>query len=882
MHISDIRSTLYVLVTAIESDMRSFVKQLLVPICSDLSFLHSADLKKKISERFQSDFPGLNPADNRIDLVDFMDFPDSYHVLMASKELNISMKTELKKRANDFELIVSIRNRVMHGRPLMAGDFSKVISFAQDVSHMSSFKWSACTSTLIQLETDPTFAYGINIPVHELPDAPCHNLPMPDFDDTGFVGRSKDIVEIKRLLMSKNNVITLIGVGGIGKTALLIKVLYDMVDMGSRCPFDYIIWISTKTSSLTDSGIKEINSAVGSFEGVIGSIGESIGNPEATIETQQEQIIRSLSDVSALVVFDNLETIVGERINCFLKKLQEHAKIVITSRVGLGELEYRRVIEPLPKTHSLALLRELAHVRNCRMLYELDDKKLSHLIRGLNANPLAIKWFVNGVASGKTPGEVLSKKAELLEYCMSNVYEQMTIQEIDVLAGILVARRPIYEPEIVYYTDSKPLEVRKALNGLMATSFVTRSYPRAKDHEECQYDVTPLAREYLVKKYPPSKESIARVTKKKKELSGALTHNYAIEKSDPFSINLITVRNIGEQVSARGLQKALNMTRKGNLQEAVSTTEQVINSSPTFFEGYRIMAFIRAKQDNMLAADEEYKKAIELEPDNPRLLYFYAGFILRYLDDPEEALKYAKRALDIDPKCYATRQQYATCLGYTGRHVEAIKILEHTLHKQTSDLTAKTKKVLTTQIIDFCKRIVENAITVEKDIHKAYSALHKGMNLAKNAISDRLIDQRMIEKIAALMHEYYHVVKYENTEKSLNTYNHYLDVYKPILSISSFSCLFYPELLEPSTRENLEANGDKVILYGYVIECYQSREYAFIQTEQGERYFFHRSLLANINEWKGMKDGVMVQFQLGRNTRGVCAVAVECFPVNEL
>ena len=41
-----------------------------------------------------------------------------------------------------------------------------------------------------------------------------------------FIGRTKDVEEVKHLIFT-NKVVSIIGDGGIGKTALAIKVVYD-------------------------------------------------------------------------------------------------------------------------------------------------------------------------------------------------------------------------------------------------------------------------------------------------------------------------------------------------------------------------------------------------------------------------------------------------------------------------------------------------------------------------------------------------------------------------------------------------------------------------------------------------------------------------------
>jgi DNA-binding SARP family transcriptional activator len=62
-------------------------------------------------------------------------------------------------------------------------------------------------------------------PPEDSPDASKHNLPAPR---TKFIGREREVVEVKRRL-AMTNLLTLTGAGGCGKTWLALKVARDLV-----------------------------------------------------------------------------------------------------------------------------------------------------------------------------------------------------------------------------------------------------------------------------------------------------------------------------------------------------------------------------------------------------------------------------------------------------------------------------------------------------------------------------------------------------------------------------------------------------------------------------------------------------------------------------
>src|SRR6266508_4310873 len=84
---------------------------------------------------------------------------------------------------------------------------------------------------------------------------PRHNLPPRDYES--FVGRQKELSEVRRLLgpRSRAFVVTIDGIGGIGKSALVLESAYGFVDQYATLPederFEAIIWVSAKRTYLT-------------------------------------------------------------------------------------------------------------------------------------------------------------------------------------------------------------------------------------------------------------------------------------------------------------------------------------------------------------------------------------------------------------------------------------------------------------------------------------------------------------------------------------------------------------------------------------------------------------------------------------------------------
>lgn len=136
---------------------------------------------------------------------------------------------------------------------------------------------------------------------------------------TGFVGRRYEIAEVKRL-MSESRVVTLTGVGGVGKTRLALRVARDV-----RRAFPDGVWL------VELAGLEKP-------ELLLQSVTEALDIRDRSSRPPMEVLVEHLRDKRALLLLDNCEHLLPE-VAVMAETLVRSTvglRILATSRQALG------------------------------------------------------------------------------------------------------------------------------------------------------------------------------------------------------------------------------------------------------------------------------------------------------------------------------------------------------------------------------------------------------------------------------------------------------------------------------------------------------------------------------------------------------------------
>lgn len=491
------RVTLYSILTAIEEDVRALLARHLSPQPPNDAL--GQDLAERAIARGLHD---LGAAPNTlVELLPYVDFGDVWALVNRhASMLPPAWSATSKRHSQRIERMNGIRNRVMHSRPLDFDDLPLAMEFAETLDADETLDAPRLRETLVLLAENPLALLNRGPP--DLASNETHNLPLPDFDETGFVGRRDIIEHINMLCLGPYPVITIVGDGGLGKTAAAVKAAYELLD-DERSPFEATVWCTSKTTQLTVGDIRHIEGAISTSLGLMESIAANLGGTPASDPT--DEVLEYLEQFRILLLIDNLETVLDDRIRSFLSRLPIGSKVLITSRIGLGSFEHPVKLTKLSSDEAVQLLRSLAKVRGVGDLLRMENKRVARYCERMNNNPLWLKWFVSGVQAGVRPEDLLAKPDDFLEFSMSNVYRYLSDGSRYVLQTMQVVPGKKSQAELSFMTGFDIDELQEALAQLCATNMVTMASTATGSSFETHYELAELPRTYLANDTPLSR-----------------------------------------------------------------------------------------------------------------------------------------------------------------------------------------------------------------------------------------------------------------------------------------------------------------------------------------------------------------------------------------
>lgn len=839
------RLTCFALISAIETDCREAI----LALDADHNVVIPAEADEAASGRLARD--RKVQGDGLDAMVQYLDFADAYQTLLANKsDLTDSLRDALTAFAPHLSSLIQVRNRVAHSRPMELGDLPLTLDVARALAAHSAFEWSATNEVVQRLQSEPSFVLGLTVelPIDPLKQ-PQHNLPVPDFDETGFFGRTTELKRIKKALLGAYPVVSVLGDGGIGKTAIALKVAYDLLDI-QEAPFDAIVWATAKSTTLTDREITTIGNAIqdslGLFEAAAKELAGNVSTDRGA--DPMEELLDYLEQFRVLLILDNLETVTDHRLRAFLLDLPVGSKVLLTSRIGLG-IENPVKLEPLTQEESKRLLRTLAGIRGVDVFKSMNDEDLTRLVTKLRGHPLYIKWLVSGVQAGRRPAELVNDNSLLLDFCMSNVWDKLPQPARNLLQTMQIARGARSMGELAYLTTMPAERIQGAILDLMTTNFVMMRRAAEGDLEG-SFEPSEFASQYLARHQPPSAGLRSQITRRLRELEVMNDDFMTQSRLDPLDTFVIDVRGRADVPTARLLHAAVREIRAGNYDLALSHCAEAQILSPTYGEVWRVQGLAHFYRQDINAAADDFQRALEHADRSAVMAFHAANFFADGANDVERALGVINDALQIHSRNPGLLHQLADVSFRMGRYRDAVGACSLLAGIPQSMIPATVNATL-------CLRGAGFGIE---------DALWKG-NLGASA--------ELLEDMVSALDKF------------------------PASDMDDLAADWLLHLSSLSARLRLEANsnddlakrgGDCQLVFaqrvrvidptrlsrltGQVKSLDETKRYGFI-TQGGHDYFFHRNDLIVREDWSDLEHNTLVAFDPLREPKGEHAYRVK-------
>ncbi|MFD8501229.1 NB-ARC domain-containing protein [Streptomyces sp. NPDC059687] len=646
MGLSATRLTCFALLSAIEEDLRLRIEFAMYGVPAEQVL--GAQRMKSALPRYMRD-QGTTSTPSLSDLLPYVDFADSFQILNSvGDNLDERESTFIRENTPLLQKLVPVRNRVAHTRPLDFDDLPTVLDVVKHFSRSPEIDTPRCDQVLADLDRDPSFVLGLEIRFSDVPadSTKRHNLPIPDFDETGFIGRKSVVRSLIKTLRGPYPVISLVGDGGIGKTSLALKAAYEILDAPDN-PFDAVVWTTARNALLTAGEIMRIQGAVKDSLGMLRLAAEELAGRSAA-EDPMAEVLEYMHHFKVLLILDNLETVLDAKLREFLKELPNGSKVLITSRIGIGALENPIRVEPLEKGEAVNLLHSLAKIRNVKSLQGLSPTVVDNIIERTSAHPLYIKWFVSVVQSGRRPEDALNSGL-LLDYCMSNVYNYISETGRLVLRSMQTLAGTHNQAELAYLNELDVKQLQAAILELITTNFVLMRTASAGNAVVTEYELSEFALSYLEKHHPVSEDEQRWLRERNASLFEYGEQITLKSKLDPYNANSLDIRGAKDFSVAAKLLEALSLIYRGELAIAIEIIRDAQELAPDYHECYRLEAMARTASHNLHGANSSFEKALELNSESSALHWFYAQFLIKDFGQPQAGLKYLQRAAGIDP-----------------------------------------------------------------------------------------------------------------------------------------------------------------------------------------------------------------------------------------
>jgi LuxR family glucitol operon transcriptional activator len=333
---------------------------------------------------------------------------------------------------------------------------------------------------------------------------PLHNLPHRDY--MRMVGREDEAKKLLEWLALEHPIsrISVEGIGGVGKTALLLETAYRCLQ-ASKIPFtqqssqeilptfEAIVFTSAKPQHFTPCGILPRFRRERTLRDIFISLARTLNccnTACVNLEEAFEQIYQALESRRTLLIVDNIETFEQQHdVLGFLYDLPTTVKVVITSRELTPFTAIR--LAALSQTEALNLIQCQAQEKGVHLSLG-ESQKLYQTTGGI---PAAIVYAVSQLAAGYGLQNVstclMQSKGDFSRFYFESTFQRLQGQPAHrlLMALAFFPKPPLREAICAVAAVSEPIAI-EGLAQLHQLSLI--------QYQQGRYTVQSLTRSYVL------------------------------------------------------------------------------------------------------------------------------------------------------------------------------------------------------------------------------------------------------------------------------------------------------------------------------------------------------------------------------------------------
>lgn len=514
-------------------------------------------------------------------------------------------------------------------------------------------------------------------------DEPLFKILAPEYQE--FTEREKPCAQIETALANERAAVTsVVGIGGVGKTAL---ATWAVLRAYYRKDFDFIVSITAKDRELTTGGIKAIDPQLTSFEALLDAAFDTmqLRDYKALPITEKVREARGCLQLGrGLLYVDNLETVDDPRIIEFLDDLPIGTRAIVTSRRSRVRVSVVPIdLGPLEDNECSAFIESLSKMTGLSYAAKLSKAERVQIGRACDGIPLAIRWTL---ARSKSPSQALTmaeaitgsgrRGEQLLEFSFRRVFETMAPDERSIVEVLSLFHRPMPIEAVLVGAAKPESSVIDNLEALFEDSVVQRFFDSEKN--DYVYTLSPMVRAFVYDQVTTQFDLERKIRLRLQDWFEAR------DIKDPR--DRIVVREIrqGKGASETGLlDLATGAERRGDIQTAEELYDQALVRNPNSWKAARAAAeFYRHKLNNQATALQLYEKAAAYAPargPDRALIFREWGMLLRHSGAPDatdQAIEKFEVALAETPNDVVTIDALARMHDRRGAYRRVIALLE--------------------------------------------------------------------------------------------------------------------------------------------------------------------------------------------------------------